>query len=308
MGAPRYRGLVYDSARWDDFRLRPGDIVVSTPPKSGTTWTQMISALLVFQDPDLPARLPVLSPWIDQVSRSRKQLFEALEAQTHRRFVKTHTPLDGLPHDPAVTYLCVGRDPRDVAVSMDNHMANLDIAVFAQARAEAAAIDGIELDPLPQPPSPSPDPAVRFWRWVDDDTDPTVSGSTLRFTLTHLQGCADPPAGLDVVLLHYDDLQADLRGSCAASQPGSRSRSTSAAGRCSSRPRPSLRCAPGQPQPSRVRSADQWRIPSASSTRARAASGGTCSTTPASSATPRGCSSIASDDLSDWVHRGPLLS
>ena len=39
---------------------------------------------------------------------------------------QTHTPLDGLPLDPRVTYICVGRDPRDVALSMDRHVANLN--------------------------------------------------------------------------------------------------------------------------------------------------------------------------------------
>ena len=44
----------------------------------------------------------------------------ALDAQQHRRFIKTHTPLDGLELDERVTYLVVGRDPRDAAVSMLN--------------------------------------------------------------------------------------------------------------------------------------------------------------------------------------------
>jgi aryl sulfotransferase len=307
MGAPRYRGLVFDSARWDGFRMRPGDIVVSTPPKCGTTWTQMICALLIFQEPDLPAPLPVISPWIDQVSRSRKVVYETLEAQTHRRFVKTHTPLDGLPHDPGVTYLCVGRDPRDAAVSMDNHMANLDIAVFAKARAEAAAIDGIELDPLPKPPAPSPDPAARFWRWVDDDTDPTESGSTLRFTLTHLQGCADPPAEIDVALLHYDDLQADLEGQMrglaarleidvaeerwpvlveAASFDAMRSRATTTA--------------PGA-------SPEQWRDPSRFFNKGTSGQWRDLIDDAGVERYAARVQELASDELSDWVHRGPLL-
>ena len=33
-----------------------------------------------------------------------------------------------------------------------------------------------------------------------------------RYTLTHLKRSSDPPAGLDVVLLHFDDLLADLEG------------------------------------------------------------------------------------------------
>jgi hypothetical protein len=206
----RYQGLVFDSIRWEGFELRPGDIVVSTPPKCGTTWTQMICALLVFQDPELPAPLTDISPWIDKVTRARSEVVADLGAQEHRRFVKTHTPLDGLPHDPSVTYVCVGRDPRDVALSMDNHRSNLDLAQVARARETAAAVDGIELGPLPVLQPRSADPRERFWAWIDDETDPTATTSSLRFTMWHLTTFWDAPPDLDVAWLHYDDLLADL--------------------------------------------------------------------------------------------------
>jgi len=129
-GRTRYNWIVCDSARWDGFELRSDDIIISTPAKCGTTWTQMICALLILQEPELPLPLDTLSPWIDMVTRARTDVFADLEAQTHRRFIKTHTPLDGIPNDPTVTYICVGRDPRDVALSMDHHIDNTDIGAF----------------------------------------------------------------------------------------------------------------------------------------------------------------------------------
>ena len=47
----RYHSLIADNARWDGFELRAGDVIISTPPKSGTTWTQMLCALLIFDGP-----------------------------------------------------------------------------------------------------------------------------------------------------------------------------------------------------------------------------------------------------------------
>jgi hypothetical protein len=160
----------------------------------------------------LPLPLDTLSPWIDMVNRARTEVFADLAAQTHRRFVKTHTPLDGIPNDPRVTYLCAGRDPRDVALSMDHHIDNMDVGAFLEARARAAAIDGVELGPL-RPPSPRPDgERERFWHWVDDETPPTQVGSSLRRTVEHLQTFRDAADDLDVVFVHYDDLAADLEG------------------------------------------------------------------------------------------------
>src|ERR1043165_4069581 len=117
----RYRSLVADSARWDGFPFRTGDIVISTPPKCGTTWTQMLTALLIFEGPDFPDRLSVISPWLDMDLTPVDEIYDRLAAQTHRRFIKTHAPLDGIPRDERVTYVVVGRDPRDVFLSMGGH-------------------------------------------------------------------------------------------------------------------------------------------------------------------------------------------
>lgn len=92
----RYRSGLTDSTRWTGFPSRPGDIVISSPARCGTTWLQMICALLIFQDEALPAPLTVLSPWLDMSLRPLDDVREQLAAQRHRRFIKTHTPLRGL--------------------------------------------------------------------------------------------------------------------------------------------------------------------------------------------------------------------
>ena len=50
-GLKRYRNLVFDNSRWTGFRFRDGDIVISTPPKCGTTWMQTLCAMFVFGTP-----------------------------------------------------------------------------------------------------------------------------------------------------------------------------------------------------------------------------------------------------------------
>src|SRR5262245_47791001 len=115
-GFVRYRSSDEDSGRWSEFRFREGDIVISTRSKSGTTWMQMICALLVFQRAELPSPLWELSPWIDWLGEPIDALVARLDAQPQRRFVKTHTPLDGIVLDPRATYIVVGRHPLDMAV------------------------------------------------------------------------------------------------------------------------------------------------------------------------------------------------
>ena len=211
-----YKNMVFDSARWEGFTFRPDDIVISTPPKCGTTWTQRICALLVLKTPLLEKPLTSFSPWIDMLTRPHADILADLEAQPHRRFIKTHTPFDGLPFDERVTYLCVGRDPRDVALSWDGHVANADMAALFSAR-EAAVGNADIATLLEQGPPPIPESEnERFWVFMDDPTPPTETAGSLKAVLHHLSSfwaVRDKP---NVVMLHYADLKADLEGQMSA--------------------------------------------------------------------------------------------
>ena len=207
----RYRSVVGDSARWEGFAFRSGDIVISTPPKCGTTWMQRLVALLIFNDVDLPAPISKLSPWLDMQLAPLPEVVALLEAQQHRRFIKTHTPLDGVPYDERVTYVCVGRDPRDVALSGAHHMSNMDIERFLQARAAAVGLDDLaELGVTGPGPATPPTPEEQLRTWIEDDSDVTVM--SLTFLVRHLSVCWEWRDRPNVALFHYDDLLADLPG------------------------------------------------------------------------------------------------
>ncbi len=200
----RYTSPDEDSARWTGFPFRAGDILISTRSKSGTTWMQMICALLVFQIPALPAPLADLSPWLDWSVRPRDEVYAQLAAQQHRRFIKSHTPLDGLPHDPRVTYIVTGRHPLDMAVSLYHQGDNLD-------RRRLRALRG---QPEPDGRVAAPRPALRHWllAWIHDDPDPRRSLDSLPGVMMHLAGAWRRRDEPEVVLVHYADLVADLDG------------------------------------------------------------------------------------------------
>jgi hypothetical protein len=178
--------------------------VISTPSKSGTTWTQMICALLVFQTPELPAPLTTLSPWMDIRVRPLEEVRAQLAAQSHRRFIKTHTPLDGLPFEPGVTYIAVGRDPRDIAVSLRHQGANLDRELIRRLTGEPA---GSAKDPRLGP-------SERDWflGWMSLEVAPEENLDTLRGVIWQLGIAWERRDEPSVVLLHYGDLSRDLEG------------------------------------------------------------------------------------------------
>ncbi|MDH3705691.1 MAG: sulfotransferase domain-containing protein [Acidimicrobiia bacterium] len=201
-----YRSDDDDNFRWLDFEHRDGDIVISTRSKHGTTWLQMICALLVFGTTDLPAPLAELSPWLDWRGLPRDDVFDQLAAQSHRRFIKTHTPLDGLPLHPRVTYIVVARHPLDAALSLYHHSANIDRQRLGELTGRTHADQSAD--------RASADSWLRGW--IEADPEPADALESLPGVLHHLRDAWSRRSNHDVVMVRYDDLALDLEAQMRA--------------------------------------------------------------------------------------------
>ena len=202
----RYQHVDWDSGRWAGLEPRAGDIYVCTCYKSGTTWTQMIAALLVFQTPNLPVPLNELSPWVDLVTDTTEEMHARLAAQSHRRILKTHSPLDGLTWHEDARYLFVARDPRDVFVSMMNHQDNTDIDVERALAAEMGTETTVT-DLLAE----TEEERLKDWLtkgYFPWERDGYPYWSALHHGHTFWQHKERP----NILLLHYSQLKADLAG------------------------------------------------------------------------------------------------
>ncbi len=154
----------FDSTVWNDFKFRGDDIVISTYGKSGTTWMQQIIAQLIFNGSE-EIEVGEMSPWLDLRVPPKHVKLEALEQQQHRRFIKTHLPVDALVFSPDAKYIYVGRDGRDVIWSMYNHHANANEKFY----------DALNNTPgLVGPPIEKPtDNIVQYFNdWLDKDGFP----------------------------------------------------------------------------------------------------------------------------------------
>jgi aryl sulfotransferase len=120
-----YRGDITDPDRWGQFRPRRGDVIIATPSKSGTTWTQSIAAMLLNGGPNLPDRLTEISPWFDAGFVALDEVVDAVARQAGRRVIKTHTPVDGFPVWEDVKVIAVFRHPMEMFVSLKKHIANM---------------------------------------------------------------------------------------------------------------------------------------------------------------------------------------
>lgn len=154
----------FDSTVWNDFRFRDGDVIVATYGKAGTTWTQQIVGQILF-DGDESVDLGQMSPWLDLRVPPKEVKLGMMEAQTHRRFLKTHLPVDALVFSPRAKYLYIGRDGRDVVWSLFNHHVNANDAWYAALNDTPGRVG-------PPMERTSDDVVTYFRKWLERDGYP----------------------------------------------------------------------------------------------------------------------------------------
>jgi len=203
-----YAGLIADSSRWHSFVPRADDVIITTPSKCGTTWTQVLVGSLLLGRSDF-GQVSEVSLWYDACLRSPEDAAAIVAGQDHRRFLKTHSPLDGIPRFDDVTFICVVRHPLDVALSRFDHRGTQD-----HERTEAirmAADDSPWLAPTRHKQPTEPGDFVRWW--VDNDR-PHLGAGALGFADYCNQANSYWEARHDdnVHLFHYSHMWNDLPG------------------------------------------------------------------------------------------------
>jgi aryl sulfotransferase len=190
-----YRTIITDNRRWDRFVPRPGDIFVCTPAKCGTTWMQAIVATLVFGGV-APGRVMEIAPWLDARYETIDAMVATLDAQTHRRSIKSHTNADGIPWYPTASYIVVGRDGRDAFMSLHNHFKNMHPELMMEL-AVSAVQDGIDLGDGAPPPV---DDIHEFFAWWLENP----------MWFEHVASFWAHRGETNVLFVHYNDMLADL--------------------------------------------------------------------------------------------------
>ena len=188
----------FDSTIWNDFKFRDDDIVIGTYAKSGTTWMQQIIAQMLY-GPDPELEVAEMSPWLDLRVPPKDVKLPAVEAQTHRRFLKTHLPVDALVFSPKAKYIYIGRDGRDVVWSFYNHHANANETWYALLNDTPGRVG----PPIERPPAD----IRQYWHeWLDRDGFPFWSFWDSLRTWWEIR---DLP---NVKLVHYSNMKRDLPG------------------------------------------------------------------------------------------------
>lgn len=186
----------FDSTIWNDIEFRDDDIVISTYAKAGTTWVQQIVAQLLFNGAE-SVEVADMSPWVDLRVPPKAVKIPMIESQTHRRFLKTHLPVDALVFSEKAKYVYIGRDGRDVLWSMYNHHSKANDAWYEALNDTPGRVG-------PPIERPSSSIAQYYHDWLDNDGYPWWP---FWENIQSWWAIRDLP---NVYLLHYENLKRDM--------------------------------------------------------------------------------------------------
>jgi hypothetical protein len=160
------------------FSIRSTDIFIVSYPRSGTTWVQMIVYQLCSGGDRNFEHISDVSPFYDRM-RARDGASHLLEGTTSRRIFKSHLPYGSIPKGKC-RYIYVMRNGEDVAVSYYH---------FYRSHLRFHGKFAEFFDNFLQG-------KVQYGNWVD-----------------HVVGWWSHRQDTNILLLHYEDLLADLPGS-----------------------------------------------------------------------------------------------
>jgi aryl sulfotransferase len=205
------RDYLSSSLVWKDFLDRggfvPGDIVVADPFKAGTTWTQRILQQILENGEERAQALSDTSPWLDSSWGDHPRMLAMLEEQRRkgeRRVLKSHLPADALPIASQARYLFVGRNGKDLGISLHNYLSQFSAETMAEINRIHAALSG-DPSPLVIPE----DMRELFDRWLATDG---YGCCDLFDVVRSWWQLRDEP---NVLLVHYRKLKEDLPGQVA---------------------------------------------------------------------------------------------
>jgi aryl sulfotransferase len=187
-----------DSSIWNTFEFRDDDIIINSYSRSGTTWVQQIVAQLIWMGP-AQINVPDVSPWLDCRFPSPAERLAIVEAQTHRRFIKSHLPVDTLVFSPKAKYIYIGRDGRDVLWSLYNYHKNFKKEVIR------------DIDNVPERVGPplgeAPSSVIEYFRdWLMKDGYPWWP------YWAHILSWWEIKDLPNVMLVHFSNLKRDMPG------------------------------------------------------------------------------------------------
>lgn len=124
-----------------NFQARATDVLITTPPKAGTTWLQQILHQLRCGGDDTFSSIDDVVPWLEitRAGKNWQQVLQHFETLAEPRIFKTHCTAEQTPGIGTASIILSSRDPRDCCVSFYFHIMNMTDEARARVNLPAPA-------------------------------------------------------------------------------------------------------------------------------------------------------------------------
>ena len=168
------------------FKSRKSDVLITTPPKAGTTWMQQILHQMRTKGDDTFSNIFEIVPWLEfpRPDLSVEEQLAGYEQISEPRVFKTHCTYSQTPGVDTARIVLSSRDPRDCCISFYHHLQGLTDEVKAEKKVP-----------------PVDDFDAFFERWLD-----------FAAWFRNIQSWWPHKDQANVLWLRYEDMKADLPG------------------------------------------------------------------------------------------------
>jgi len=118
---------LHEPAILSNFTARPTDVLITTPPKAGTTWMQQILHQLRTGGDSTFTSIDSVVPWLEiqREVKTWQAILQHFESLPEPRVFKTHCTAEQTPGIGTANIILTSRDPRDCCVSFYHHLMNM---------------------------------------------------------------------------------------------------------------------------------------------------------------------------------------
>lgn len=125
---------MHDPYVLSNFKARASDVLITTPPKAGTTWMQQILHQLRSGGDTEFTSIDTVVPWLEitRTGKNWQQVLQGFDSLPEPRLFKTHCTAEQTPGIGTAKIILTSRDPRDCCVSFYFHIMNMTDEARAQ--------------------------------------------------------------------------------------------------------------------------------------------------------------------------------
>ena len=148
-GVDTSNNMEFKRSAYEHYQPRKNDVIVSTYPKSGTTWMKQMAYQIGYKGEGDYTHIDRVIPWPDNLvpmdDMAMVDDFSLVaNSPTGLHVIKSHLEAEYIPYNDEAKYICVIRDPKDTLVSIVHFDNGFNQLLFGETVPVDAWVDAFQ--------------------------------------------------------------------------------------------------------------------------------------------------------------------